>query len=44
MADNGPRLDCSIVAEHAQSNAFLLALRSRGFSILYRGPAGPMTL
>jgi hypothetical protein len=44
MADNVRRLDCRIVAEHARSNAPLLASRSRDFSILYCGPAGPITL
>ena len=34
----------SIVAAHARSNALLLALRARGFSIVYHGPAGPITL
>jgi hypothetical protein len=44
MADNVRRPGCSIVAEHAQANAHLLALRSWALSILDREPARPITL
>ncbi|NIX76659.1 hypothetical protein [Microvirga terricola] len=33
-----------LVVGHAKSNAVLHSLRSRGFSILYMGPAGPIRL
>ncbi|MBF9231770.1 hypothetical protein [Microvirga alba] len=36
--------DPCIVVGYVKSNALLLSLRSRGFSILYLGPAGPISL
>jgi hypothetical protein len=36
--------DLGIVVGYIRSNALLHGLRSRGFSILYHGPAGPITL
>jgi hypothetical protein len=42
--DGGSPRDGTLVAGYVKSNALLHALRSRGFSILYDGPAGPITL
>jgi hypothetical protein len=36
--------DLGIVVGYIKSNALLHRLRSRGFSIFYNGPAGPITL
>ena len=36
--------DLGIIVSYVRSNALLHALRSRGYSILYIGPAGPITL
>ena len=36
--------DLGIIVSYVRSNAVLHSLRSRGFSILYIGPAGPITL
>ncbi|MCB5175404.1 MULTISPECIES: hypothetical protein [Microvirga] len=43
LAETSPQKP-GLVAGHVRSNALLHALRSRGFSILYNGPAGPITL
>jgi hypothetical protein len=36
--------ELGIVVGYIRSNALLHGLRSRGFSILYHGPTGPITL
>lgn len=36
--------DLGIIVGYVRSNALLHSLRSRGYSILYLGPAGPITL
>lgn len=36
--------DLGIIVSYVRSNALLHSLRSRGYSILYIGPAGPITL
>jgi hypothetical protein len=42
--DTSDQDDPCLVVGYVKSNALLLSLRSRGFSILYMGPAGPIHL
>jgi len=42
--DGAAPQDSGIVVGYVKSNALLHGLRSRGFSILYYGPTGPITL
>lgn len=42
--DTPPQEEPCLVVGYVKSNAVLQSLRSRGFSILYMGPAGPIHL